>query len=99
MRVKQLTKGLKAADIDEKITIKYDIDAIMRLDKAVIIELIINELVLNAIEHAFDEKGGEINIVLHQGYLQISDNGKGFDKEKISQESLGLQLVKSLVRS
>jgi two-component sensor histidine kinase len=96
--VTRLTQGLKAGDIDDDVTFHYDIAITMPLDKAVTIGLIINELISKALKYAF-EKEGEVTIILKEGYLEIRDNGVGFQKEDISKESLGLQLVESLVRS
>lgn len=67
--------------------------------------LIINELVQNAVEHAFvGRAGGEIMVRLaEQGdslYIEIHDNGRGLpdDFEPTSSGGLGLQIVRSLVR-
>jgi len=77
-----------------------DIEEIMiDMKSAMNVGLIVNEAVTNAIEHAFDEKPGEIFIELkHIGNrcsLMIKDNGKGFDTEK-RYRSLGLTLIKDL---
>ncbi len=76
-------------------------DVLLDADTAVPCSLIINELVSNALKHAFPAgRTGEIRIDLHSGpdnrfILKVSDNGIGFPKDldfrKI--ESLGLQLV------
>jgi two-component sensor histidine kinase len=67
--------------------------------------LIINELVQNAVEHAFvGLPGGSIVVRLAEQddslYIEIQDDGRGlphdFDKEH--QGGLGLQIVRSLVR-
>lgn len=61
--------------------------------------LIFNEAVTNAIEHAFDEELGDIDISFkHIGErysLCIKDNGKGFDTSQ-TYNSLGLTLIKDL---
>ncbi len=95
----QLTTHLKESDISSNITLKYEIDQELHLDIAVTIGLIVNELVYNAIKYAFDEKGGIVTIVLKDFYLEVYDNGKGYDSVNVKKESLGLQLVKSLVHS
>jgi two-component sensor histidine kinase len=67
--------------------------------------LIINELVQNAVEHAFvGLPGGSIVVRLaEQGdslYVEIHDDGRGLpqDFDPIGQGGLGLQIVRSLVR-
>src|SRR5205823_4641389 len=67
--------------------------------------LIINELVQNAVEHAFvGLPGGTIVVRLaEQGdslYIEIHDDGRGLphDFDPIRQGGLGLQIVRSLVR-
>ncbi len=68
--------------------------------------LIINELISNAMKHAFgDGKSGVITITMtqtdpHRYSMVIADNGPGFPKETDFRNTptLGLQLVTSLVR-
>src|SRR5204863_6146683 len=67
--------------------------------------LIINELVQNAVEHAFAGlPGGSIVVRLaEQGdslYIEIQDDGQGLphDFDLLRQGGLGLQIVRSLVR-
>jgi two-component sensor histidine kinase/ABC-type multidrug transport system ATPase subunit len=64
--------------------------------------LVINELLTNCFEHAFPEGTGKIILQLHhdenQVFLQVIDNGVGFQKELLlSLGTLGLSLVKTLV--
>ncbi len=80
--------------------IHTEIDPLMMdMKTAMNIGLIVNEAVTNAIEHAFDEKTGEVLISLkhigNRGALMIQDNGKGFDTEK-NYRSLGVTLIKDL---
>jgi two-component sensor histidine kinase len=67
--------------------------------------LIINELVQNAVEHAFvGLPGGSIVVrLLEQGdslYIEIQDDGRGLppDFDPVRQGGLGMQIVRSLVR-
>ncbi len=79
----------------------------MGVDIAIPCGLIVNELVSNALMHAFpDEHQGTVRIELKPSkegeelfVLSISDNGIGFQGEKKFEESqtLGLQLVRDLV--
>jgi two-component sensor histidine kinase/putative methionine-R-sulfoxide reductase with GAF domain len=87
------------------ITLRIDADDVSPgLDTAIPCGLIINELVSNALKHAFpDNRTGEIRIGLHsendQTILTVSDNGVGFpaDLDFRDTDSLGLQLVTTLV--
>ena len=67
--------------------------------------LIINELVQNAVEHAFAGlPGGSIVVRLGERgdslYIEIQDDGRGLpeDFDALHQGGLGLQIVRSLVR-
>jgi two-component sensor histidine kinase len=74
------------------------------IDTAIPCGLIINELVSNALKHAFPEgRGGEIGIDLRPGpgqqfVLTVRDNGVGLPEQidYRQTESLGLQLVHAL---
>jgi len=63
----------------------------------------INELVENCIKHAFKGKTkGQIIIKVRRGEMKsrisISDNGIGMDERDFEKGSIGLQIVKSLVK-
>ena len=79
-------------------------DVRLNIETAVPCGLIISELVSNSLKHAFPEGKGELNLSLKiaddKYKLIISDNGIGFPKELdfLKTESLGLQLVNSLVK-
>jgi two-component sensor histidine kinase len=87
------------------ITYRVDVEDIwLAVDTAVPCGLIINELVSNALKHAFPaDRTGEVAIALavREGglALTIADNGVGFpaDLDFRRTESLGLQLVNTLV--
>ncbi len=74
------------------------------IDKAVPCGLIINELVSNALKHAFlPEVDGTIDIFIHtrkkgQFNIVVADNGVGLDRSSTDAEkqSLGLRLVDTL---
>jgi len=86
-------------------------NAFFDMDTAIPLGIIVNELISNSLKHAFSEnKEGEIRIRLCREEedheiskslfsLTISDNGKGIPEnvELGSVESLGLQLVNTLV--
>ncbi len=76
----------------------------LELDQAIPLALIINELISNALEHAFpDEREGRITVSLKQMgqkkcALSIADNGVGLPDglDILDTKSLGLQLVHML---
>ena len=80
-------------------------DFFLAMDPAVTCGLILNELISNALKHAFPEGwGGEISIEFRTGQrgqltLVVADNGTGFPPHVnfYQSESLGLQLVNALV--
>jgi two-component sensor histidine kinase len=96
------TYGANPETITTKI--KAD-DVLLGLDAAVPCGLILNELVSNALKHAFPNgKTGEIWVELAAGQnqqvkLRVSDDGIGFPETLNWQNtnSLGLNLVNSLV--
>lgn len=75
------------------------------LDRCVPIGLIVNELVANALKHAFTEPATTapgIIVALHEGTheyaLVVRDNGRGLNPEKRREGSLGLRIVESLAK-
>ncbi len=81
--------------IDEKIA--------LTMDKSITIGLLINEIMSNSLKYAFNGKTkGAITISIqhiHNGYqLKISDNGKGFIPDESKSKSLGMYLIKNLVK-
>jgi two-component sensor histidine kinase/putative methionine-R-sulfoxide reductase with GAF domain len=97
--LKALGTGLQSTL--ENIAIEVRTDEIdVWIDQAVPIGLIVNELVTNSVKHAFDPRGGTIQIELLAGQgpglscLYVKDNGKGFDPSKAS--GSGLKLVRAL---
>jgi len=84
--------------------LNYDIKKInLDVDTAIPLGLIINELVVNALKHAYAvTKDPRININLQeinsQLVLQVEDNGKGEVADIQSSQSFGMKLVNSLSR-
>lgn len=76
------------------------------INKAVPLGLVLNELLTNAIQHAFEKnKGGTVQIQLHsldknQIRLGVKDDGKGFPQnvDFRNSDSMGMQLVCDLVK-
>ena len=64
--------------------------------------LIVHELVINAIDHAFpDGRAGQIHIRLAtldsgRACLTVADDGRGYDSDGVGDETLGLWLIKGL---
>jgi len=93
--------GTESAGI--RLTTRAD-DVSLSIDKAVPCGLIINELVSNALKHAFpDGREGEITIALRLGSdqhltLSVADDGVGLpaDPGLDTPETLGLQLIQVL---
>lgn len=68
------------------------------VEKIISLGLIINEIISNSYKYAFnDDKGTKLEISLAKInnliLLEISDNGPGFSKEQIKEDSLGLKLI------
>ena len=91
----------------ERIEMKVDIEGVvLDVNSSIPCGLIINELVSNALAHAFpDGRKGRIDISMRSGdgrrvTLSVSDNGTGFpeDMDFRNTASLGMQLVTSLVK-
>jgi PAS domain S-box-containing protein len=73
-------------------------------DAATPIVLILNEVLSNAVKHAFpDNRGGEVRISIREGgtrlQLQVRDNGIGLPAAgNVQSASMGLRLVNALAR-
>jgi two-component sensor histidine kinase len=89
----------------ERIAIKIDIDPIdLRLHQAVPAALILNELMTNALKHAFpDGRSGAIRVTFREnepGHLELAveDDGVGSADVLVERKtkSLGLQIVRIL---
>ena len=77
----------------------------LTIDQAIPCGLIVNELITNALEHAFPEgQGGTIRVALTMAagdvQLVVEDDGQGFpDNGSVNEtDSLGLRLVRGLVQ-
>ena len=75
-------------------------DASVPLRVAVRLGLIVNELVTNAVKHAFGREGGRISIGFvpgpDEGVLTVADNGRGLQPPRPG--SAGTGLIESLTR-
>lgn len=91
---------IKAFSLDDrKITLKHACDNIeIDIDKAIPMGLIINEMLTNAIKHAFDSKeSGKIcvHVKNKQEYivLEVEDNGIGIHQDNIENQGTGRRLI------
>ncbi|MBU7018334.1 MAG: HAMP domain-containing protein [Theionarchaea archaeon] len=98
--VETLVYGLFQSYGKRKITLEIDVDDTSPgMDIAIPCGLIINELVTNALKHAFPDGEGKIKVVFRKVgekmHLLISDNGVGIPDtiDFRNTKSLGLQLV------
>ncbi|MFK7921787.1 MAG: tetratricopeptide repeat protein [Bacteroidia bacterium] len=90
----------------QEIDLKQDVaDISLDVDLLIPLGLILNELISNALKHAFAERQhGQIDIQIQQLaaqlQIQVTDNGAGLpdDFERKSQQSLGFKLVRSFVK-
>lgn len=98
--VEQIHKGLSRDGID----VDCDVDGVIAdADKATSISIIVNELVTNAIKHAFNgERSGRVWVTGKSGKpfeLIVADNGDGIKNAKRNGDSgLGSKLVQSFAR-
>ncbi|SMO47644.1 sensor histidine kinase [Gracilimonas mengyeensis] len=93
-------------ETNTNVSIEFELESVqLNINQALPCSLILNEVITNAMKHAFTRKEtGKISIRLQQknNYLslQITDNGHGISQEKdeISEASLGLELIESLTQ-
>ena len=94
---------LNYKDLSKNITYQLSVkDIVLDIELVIPLGLIVNELISNALQHAFeDQTTGNINIELDEENekinLTVSDNGIGLPFTNIPERSssLGLELVKS----
>lgn len=92
--------------VNKKIDLKLNVKSVrLNIDQAIPCGLLVNEVVSNALKYAWKEdQEGKLTVKLIEGQgkevnLEISDNGKGLpdEFEKINSDTLGLQLICTLV--
>jgi|GEM_PF-6168312 len=105
----QLASNLLSGLFKDKADIDFKIqgdDLLMNTDSAIHCGLIINEIIVNTIKHAFKEnEQGKIIIEMKKmddatGKIIIRDNGKGVENLSTldNNESMGIKMIKGLVR-
>lgn len=103
MKIKESTISYSISP-NENITVEVSGDSFqIDSDKATSIALVVNELLQNSLEHAFKGRAkGAIEIRIQRGIMyssvSIIDDGVGFDIDSVRQESLGLSIVRSIVK-
>ena len=102
--IEDLTKDIFESHLSQTIHLTYKLEVesmILSVDTITPIGLILNELIINALKHAFDvnTKEGLLQITFfkkeEQLILQVVDNGKGFI-ENDKEYSFGLKLIRAL---
>ena len=82
--------------------VEFEVDVAsepLELDRAIPCGMIVNELVANALEHAFPEGAGRVRIAFangRQGRLEVRDDGVGLPEGFAAGGTLGLRLVEAL---
>lgn len=98
--VEQIQRGLSRREIE----VECDVDDVTAsADTATSISIIVNELVTNALKHAFNGEGsGKVSVMGRHGSgfeLIVTDDGRGIDpKRRSSKGGLGSKLVESFAR-
>lgn len=74
-------------------------------NRATALALVVNELIQNSYEHAFDKKMAQAPCIRLQSgekdgiiSVEVADNGRGYDVDTCFDKSLGLTLVKRFVK-
>ncbi len=107
--LQQIVGQVQASIVESSSNIKLRIseadDVVLPTSKATACALIVNELLLNAVEHGFsNDTEGLVSIHLHDHIdyieLRIEDNGQGLpqDFSLDSNTSLGLDIIRTLVQ-
>jgi two-component sensor histidine kinase len=107
--VELLVQHLADAHVDPpgRVRLRTRLDELrIDLDRALACGLIVNELVTNALKHAFPEKAtGQVTVTCRarpggQVVLEVCDDGRGFAGDPAGEvaTSLGLSLVSTLTR-
>lgn len=88
---------------DIRVQLNIDPSIEMPMDRSITIGLLMNEIISNSLKYAFKGRlSGIISVDLQyiqDGYqLKLSDNGLGFIPEAVQAKSLGMYLIKNLVK-
>jgi len=102
--VRDVVNELAAQCRDRPIGFSFENDGtvMVHLEKGVPLSLAVNEILLNAVSHAFpDGRPGHVEVELTEGNAEVlilvRDDGVGFDPEKVPADSIGVSLIQILV--
>jgi len=102
----KLCESLAASMIREARPLRLEVDAdeaVITSHEAVSLGLVVTELVINALKHAFPEnKGGLIKVGYHRKdgswALSVQDNGVGMPADRTAKPGLGTSIVEGLAK-
>jgi two-component sensor histidine kinase len=88
---------------DISILLNIDPSIEMAMDRSITMGLLMNEIISNSLKYAFKGRtSGLISIELQRiqdGFqMKLSDDGNGFNPADIKTKSLGMYLIKNLVK-
>ncbi|WP_076488209.1 sensor histidine kinase [Alkalispirochaeta americana] len=103
--IEELSHHLACAHSGQRVSLELDLeDLFARIETAIPLGIILNELITNAFKHAFADPHARatirITLAAHPGFwrLTVSDNGPGFQDDARRSSSLGLTLVEMLMK-
>ena len=99
-----LLEAISSTYLGERSDIKIETDLdniVLNINQAIPCSLLINELVVNAFKHAFDDQeDGIVKVVMSQVdqevTVKVKDNGKGLPENEDNSDSLGMSLINTL---
>ncbi|MDP3899244.1 MAG: sensor histidine kinase [Mesorhizobium sp.] len=106
--IRDLVTDLLAASGRAHLSSHFDLEpVVIAADKATPVALMMNELVTNALKHAFGDSTngaaeGRISVRMRNGgddfTIEVADNGRGMPARRTGDETFGTRLVASLAR-
>jgi two-component sensor histidine kinase len=97
-----LTDTMQSVEARPQVKLSLEADPVrLRLEKAMPLALLVNELLSNCYRHAFpNDRDGRIEVRLQKHgmglVLRVSDDGPGFDAQSCGKGGFGLTLVELL---